>query len=228
MKKLNKKTPLWMCFAALLLCATLLTVLLSSQSLAKYISKKNVENVAGVATLNCGIGYSKTEYQNISINVNVPCVYMVVDEFVFENTGEVAFAYELWLQLSAKTGREEYGSPVAVPHGSLAAPARADGVAFRQIRMKNASTAEIVDVNFSSVCAGQTYVQGKLYYAVSTDNRNFTWHTVDDLAMTGELIPNGKIYYKVAYFIDLSAKDETFAMPETTLLYRAECEQILK
>lgn len=216
-----------MCLGVLLLCTVLLTVVLSGHSFAKYVSKKQLSNEAGVASLKCEARYSEITYKDITINVNDPAVYMVVDEFTMENTGEVAYEFDLSLVLSRVTGSESYDAPVAIDLTAVTAPAKGNGVAFRQIRM-NAGAAEIADVNFGSVCTGQTYTAGKVYYAVSADGANYTWHTADELAMTGEILPQGKIYYKVAYFIDLSTRHDGFVMPQASLLYRVDCEQILK
>jgi len=212
----------------LLLCAVLITVVFSGRSLARYISQKDLDSGAGVAALNCAVDYKQTNYAQIAINVNESAIYMVVDEFTLQNTGEVAFDFDLSLVLSRVTGSESYDAPVAISHTSVAAPTMANGALLRQIRMKNASAAEVVDINFSDVCKGQTYTAGKIYYAVSDDGVNYTWHTANDLVLSGELLPKGKVYYKVAYFIDLSVKDDHFNIPQVSLLYRLECEQILK
>ena len=228
MGKLNRKAALLLCLCTVLLCGVLLTAILSGRSLARYISRREQQSAAGVAALNCEITYAKTTYKDISINRNDPSIYMVVDEFVLENTGEVAFEFDLFLVLSKVSGSESFDAPVPINHTTLKAPTRGSGVAFRQIRMKNASSAEVADVNFGSVGTGQSYTAGKVYYAVSTDGTNYTWHTANEPVVSGEALPQGKVYYRIAYFIDFSEKDNDFTIPELTLLYRVECEQVLK
>lgn len=214
MKQLNRKTPLVMRVMLLLLIAVLVSSYAVGGLYARYTSTGTGTATAQAAVMDCAVSAVQSTYKDITINVDVPAVYAVVEEVMVENTGDVAFQYDLTL-----TGIEGDFK------GTFAAPAL-NGAALKQIRVKDGTTGEIVNMNFGSVCGGKSYTANKVYYAYSTDGSSYTWHDSDSAVLSGTLGLSGKHYYKIVYFIDLRTATAGFNPTSADITYSIRCTQV--
>lgn len=214
MRKLNIKTPLVMKITFALLIAALMFSYAVGGLYARYTSTGTGTATAQVATMNCMVSATKSTYNGITINVDVPTVYTVVEEIMVENTGEVAFQYDMTL-----TGIEGNFQ------GVFAAP-ELGGAALKQIRVKNGTDGEIVNMDFSSVCGGKSYTTGKIYYGYSENGSDYTWYDSDSAVLSGTLGLSGKHYYKIVYFIDLRTPTAGFNPTTADVTYSIKCTQV--
>ena len=235
-KELNKKQPILFYIGMFLLCLVLITSHMTCGLFARYTTTANGSDSARVAKFGCNVYYTQKDYQNISLNVSTSAIYTFVDEFRVTNGGEVSFSYQLNLRLSAYNNSITYQNPVALSHGSLAAPTKANSTKLSLIQREgNTVNGEIVNLNFPSTFGGQTYTAGKIYYGFSTDGVNYTWYNNATKSSSNpetatlpskDLAVGGTHYYKVLYFIDLSQIDNNFKLPQSALLYSINCTQI--
>lgn len=214
MKELNTKAPLRQVIA-LLLCLAVLSCQGVSGLYARYTATGSGTATVQVASINCVVRSEQTQYSGITINVDVPAVYAVVEKLIVENTGDVAYDYDLTLQ-------DMEGDA----HGLLTAPVRGNGAVLKHIYTNGDGVSQISGMDFGSICGGKTYTPGKVYYAYSADDVNYTWYDSDSAVLSGTLGLNGTHYYKIMYFIDLSSPIANFNPTAAGLAYSITCTQV--
>ena len=236
MQKPKKKAAL-ISVLLVLYCMVVVTFYVQGQFSARFVSTAAGESNTRIAGIGCDVTYTPADYNNLAFNINSSAIYVVVDEFVVTNTGDVTYNYNLNLRLSADSnGTATYASPTAYPNGSIVSPAKSAGAWLYQIK-KNGTDGEISPMDFSAVCGGKTYEQGKIYYGVSTNGVSYTWYNDGKNVTDGagyetislparDLKYAQKHYYKVVYFIDLSTPGTTIPITPASLLYTIKCTQV--
>lgn len=237
MNQLNKaNTPLVFRIGVILLCAVFYSVHLMGGLYARYSTTMMGSAAARVAKIDCAVNYKFSGYGELGdISGDNNTVFALIEEFSVENTGEVSYTYDLKLKLSKDVASATYDSPVTPPNGfSLSAPRNVgttnDKVTYVYHASANSTTGSTAKKTASELIGFERFTQGKVYYAYSSDGKNYTWVEADlagtVLSLQKQTLAFGqKHYYRVMYFINVTGSTD-LTQQQITLLYNITCEQI--
>lgn len=236
MKKPNIKTPIVFRVGVIILCALLFSWRLVGDFYARYSTSVTTNNGARVAKIDCAVNYEFSGYGNLGdISGDNNEVFVIIEEFSVENTGEVAYEYDMKLKLSRDVSSATYDAPVAPPSGfSLYAPRNVgtttDKVTYVYHPSADSTAGTTATKTASELTGFSQFTQNKVYYAYSSDGTNYSWSEtslIDEvLSLPKQSLTIGqKYYYKVMYFIHVTGSTN-LKQQQMTLLYNITCAQI--
>jgi hypothetical protein len=200
---------------------------------ARYSTSAIGTATARAAKIDYAVNYEFSGYGSLgTVSGDNNDVYVVMETFSVENTGEVAYTYNLGLVLSKDIATATYDEPAPQTNFSLAAPLSKNTVKYVYHPSGNLTEGAVQNNTSVQSLIGKEVVEArKAYYAYSADGINYTWV---EATLNGDylmvqapesLIPGQQYHYKIIYFIHITASTK-LPQQQMTLFYSITCEQI--